>query len=262
MNNGPYEMVLAPEGYPGKRYRGKYCYEHHLVWWQAHRELPADGSVIHHKDGNKRRNVLDNLEVLTASEHSLHHSTDHPVAMIEAVCPGCAKTFLREKRCTYRVTALVCSRACRGRVSGRGRPLPADFAQERKECRKWQDGRVEYPPYPVVVKPEFHRKSVSEIKREKKEIHEVKVRAAIKKGRPIYACARCGKPRAASNEYCSAECYSRSREVADWSTLADLIKVHRGNWCAIARVVGVSDAAVRKRAKKEGMYFRKHRRGS
>lgn len=31
MKNGDYILVIAPDWYRGKRYRGKYCYEHHLV---------------------------------------------------------------------------------------------------------------------------------------------------------------------------------------------------------------------------------------
>ena len=33
MINGDYILVVAPDDYPGVRYREKYCYEHYLVYW-------------------------------------------------------------------------------------------------------------------------------------------------------------------------------------------------------------------------------------
>ena len=31
MKSGNYILIKAPDNYPGKKYRGKYCYEHHYV---------------------------------------------------------------------------------------------------------------------------------------------------------------------------------------------------------------------------------------
>jgi HNH endonuclease len=46
--------------------------EHRLVAYQAGRDLPP-GSHVHHKNGIKTDNRLENLEVLTNSEHALLH---------------------------------------------------------------------------------------------------------------------------------------------------------------------------------------------
>lgn len=35
VKNGPYELVIAPEEYPGKKYRGRYAYEHRVNYWRA-----------------------------------------------------------------------------------------------------------------------------------------------------------------------------------------------------------------------------------
>lgn len=61
MRNGPYEMVVAPAGYPGKKYRGRYVYEHQLVWWKKTGKLVPLGFVLHHKNEHKRHNVFSNL---------------------------------------------------------------------------------------------------------------------------------------------------------------------------------------------------------
>lgn len=78
MKNGPYEMVVAPPSYPGMRYRGRYCYEHHAVYWHAHGVIPEQGQVIHHIDGNKRNNASSNLELMDVGEHGREHGSRRP----------------------------------------------------------------------------------------------------------------------------------------------------------------------------------------
>ena len=51
-----------------------YAYLHHLVVASSARGRPQSNEVIHHKDGNTTNNALENLEVLTRSEHSRIHA--------------------------------------------------------------------------------------------------------------------------------------------------------------------------------------------
>ena len=64
MKNGPYELVIPPPEYPGKRYRGRYAYEHRVNWWRKTKKNPDDfdGLIVHHKNDKKRDNSPDNLE--------------------------------------------------------------------------------------------------------------------------------------------------------------------------------------------------------
>jgi hypothetical protein len=90
MRNGPYELVIAPENYPGKKYRGRYVYEHHLVWWKSTGEILTEDYVLHHKDGDKRHNVVDNLEKMHIGEHVAEHNQ---VPLLGLRCGWCGGTF-------------------------------------------------------------------------------------------------------------------------------------------------------------------------
>jgi hypothetical protein len=57
---------------------------HHYVWWKENGELPPvddindepTGKVMHHKDGDKLNNDIENLEILSNDDHtSLHQSS-------------------------------------------------------------------------------------------------------------------------------------------------------------------------------------------
>lgn len=94
MRNGPYELVVAPPEYPGKRYRGRYCYEHHLVWWLHTGVLPQYGCDIHYKNGDRRDNQWANLEEKLKSKHSSDH---HPGPM--PLTHGTRTAYRRGCRC-------------------------------------------------------------------------------------------------------------------------------------------------------------------
>lgn len=109
MRNGPYELIVVPEGYPGKRYRGRYAYEHRVNWWRANGLNPDEAApVIHHKDDTKRNNAPDNLEGMTSPEHSAHHA--RPITYLEHTCLHCGATFAKRKG----MSPKFCSRRCIG----------------------------------------------------------------------------------------------------------------------------------------------------
>ena len=108
MKNGEYILVKAPVNYPGKKYRGKYCYEHHLVWWKHNNTLPKKDFCIHHLNENKQDNRIENLKLISKSEHCLIHSEG--VTMVEYTCKNCGVKFERRKG----LTGVFCSRRCVG----------------------------------------------------------------------------------------------------------------------------------------------------
>ncbi len=97
MKNGPYILIIAPADFPGKRYRERYCYEHVYVWWKANGTLPDSRlSVVHHKNGNKTDNRLENLELVTRAAHTRGHIA--PAKLVIAVCAWCKTEFTLKQR--------------------------------------------------------------------------------------------------------------------------------------------------------------------
>src|SRR5579872_4769566 len=96
MKNGKYELVIAPEDYPGKKYRGRYAYEHHVVFWESNGRIPSPGCVIHHKNDSKRENDISNLEEKQRWEHSADHSRKGRTVLVK-VCGWCKEEFVRDK---------------------------------------------------------------------------------------------------------------------------------------------------------------------
>ena len=117
MRNGKYILVKAPDDYPGKRYRGRYCYEHTLVYWQTYGTLPKTGELIHHKDENPHNNDVSNLEITTIVDHTIYHRRTG-VRMVRMTCVFCHNIFEKERRRTHLVkggTYTCCNATCQHR---------------------------------------------------------------------------------------------------------------------------------------------------
>jgi hypothetical protein len=131
VRNGPYILVVAPEGYPGKRYRGRYCYEHQLVYWQNTGVIPGPGELIHHKNDNKHDNDFGNLELKVVGKHTADHNLGRPKKMVRLQCPGCGKIFERSRRLTHLASTTrkftSCSRACIGKATRSGALTPEQY---------------------------------------------------------------------------------------------------------------------------------------
>lgn len=117
MKNGPYELVIPPADFPGRRYRGRYAYQHTVVWWQNTGEAPPPGSVIHHKNLDKRDNRFENLELERRGEHSREHNKARDTQKVWLLCDECEREMsllpgVLKKRLSNNTIGIFCSRSC------------------------------------------------------------------------------------------------------------------------------------------------------
>ena len=61
-------MYKTKKGYFRTLFNGKPKYVHRLVWEQNIGEIP-EGYVVHHKDGDKSNNNLENLQLMKIKDH-------------------------------------------------------------------------------------------------------------------------------------------------------------------------------------------------
>jgi len=94
---------------------------HHRIVMENHLNRLLEGKeVIHHIDGDKHNNVVENLEVMKAIEHNSMHGKQKGMDYAELMCPWCDKIFERPYRNIFIVKGSAytcCSKTCRGKLS-------------------------------------------------------------------------------------------------------------------------------------------------
>ena len=63
---------LKDGNYPTTTKNGKTVYVHRLIWEEKNGKIPK-GMVIHHKNKDYRDNRIDNLQLVSGSEHIKLH---------------------------------------------------------------------------------------------------------------------------------------------------------------------------------------------
>lgn len=75
ISKGDYDYALVPE-HP-KATKNGYVLLHRVIMENHLGRLLNDDEVVHHKDHDKKHNVIENLEVLSAKEHNILHGLEH-----------------------------------------------------------------------------------------------------------------------------------------------------------------------------------------
>lgn len=129
-----YEVVYAPD-HPRSWSTG-YVYSHRVIVEQHLGRLLSRNEVVHHVDGNRRNNDIENLEILTPSRHSSRHAKG--AAIVRLVCPWCQVSFEVPRRNTHLVKktpsgCTTCSSVCRGRLYREIQLGRGDFSQRMNQ---------------------------------------------------------------------------------------------------------------------------------
>ena len=118
-----YVQVCGKKGHPMANINGVVL-EHRLVMAEHLGRMLLTREVVHHKNGNRRDNCIENLELTTPEAHIETHRL--PAEMITIVCANCGVSFekkasiIRGRRKNGAKNA-YCSRACIGKACGKNR---------------------------------------------------------------------------------------------------------------------------------------------
>ncbi len=212
-------MVKAPSHFPGKLYRGKYCYEHVLVWWIHNKTIPNSDEIIHHLDRNKLNNTIKNLSLQSRSEHAKHHGQEQKSTKFILACTTCKRLFIRSKR-EVKEGLKFCSRKCIGKFS---------FSSKRKRSVT-ATSVIEISKEPLPKVKQFHKIDASTAKLYSKWFpsNDVKV-------------CQCGNTIPNRLTYCSTGCY---RKYTNKYSKRDLLSQKSNS--ELSKKYGVSETAIRK----------------
>lgn len=72
-----YVKIRVGEGHPLADPYG-FAYEHHLVWIAAGNPPLRDDQTLHHHSGDKTDNRIENLCIMTSSDHARLHAATMP----------------------------------------------------------------------------------------------------------------------------------------------------------------------------------------
>ena len=107
-------LVYCPD-YP-KVYRDGYAMRSRVIWWLIYGMCPDDDVDVHHKNRVRDDDRLENLQLLSHSEHGkLHNPGGREMALL--VCPWCHKEFKTPTwrlRCRWKAGSKTryCSQKC------------------------------------------------------------------------------------------------------------------------------------------------------
>lgn len=106
-----YRLIYAPN-HPNRTIHN-YIMEHRLVMERHLNRLLRRDEVIHHLNGIRSDNRLENLELLSASEHTKRHPPDRwRVLWVDKTCLNCKEVFKITSLVNKNTRRKYCSQKC------------------------------------------------------------------------------------------------------------------------------------------------------
>lgn len=102
------------------RTKNDYVLHHRVVMENHLGRLLSTEEIVHHLNGDKKDNSIENLQVLTVLEHNRIHALESPRKRTMLKCPWCGIIFERFHNRTHLVRKSLytaCSRSCSAKFS-------------------------------------------------------------------------------------------------------------------------------------------------
>ena len=119
ISKGDYNYALIP-GHPNVTANG-YVLEHRVVIENYLGRFLYPHEIVHHKNGNRKDNRIENLEIKEYREHNRDHRNLMGRTMVELLCPVCKAIFVKRRNHTHllnmkkrKYLVTCCSNRCRG----------------------------------------------------------------------------------------------------------------------------------------------------
>jgi len=118
VSKGDYNYAVV-KNHPNATKNG-YVLEHRIVVENSLGRVLLESEIVHHINGIKKDNRIENLVILNSKEHQSIHGKEKGKRFVVLICPNCKRVFERERRQTHLAknkTYTTCSASCRGSFS-------------------------------------------------------------------------------------------------------------------------------------------------
>lgn len=117
IKKGDYDYAIVRD-HPNATKNG-YVLLHRIIMENHIGRLLTSEEVVHHIDGDRHNNNIDNLEIMDRREHSAMHTTEkysHEPRFMELECAYCHKTFIISNHQYHKESKNhFCSYSCNGK---------------------------------------------------------------------------------------------------------------------------------------------------